>query len=262
MSRTNPLVLEALRGLSETGKVHRAHLGYLALQGLVLFLWWPPANDLYHVLATGNPPDTLPAVVMALGATLAYYSLRAGAEEVLLPGQHPLGEWALASPLPLGRIMRGYLGGHLLQALHAIALSSPLLLTAFSVGGGTWTALSWGLATALVQATFYRLAGALIYLEMGHRRALTLLSLRAVLLLGYALPPFAAPAASHLMVSYRLFQLPSPAPRAAALPEPLLFMLVYAGLCAALTCVLCLVLSRHRRDAASARRIAAGAARG
>ena len=253
MIRLNPLVREVLLGLGEPGRTHLVHLGYLALQGLVLFLWWPPRNDLYHVLATGNPPDPLLAVVIAFGVTLSYYSLRAGAEELLLPGQHALGEWALASPLPLARILRGYICGQLLLSVHALFLSSPLLLAAFTVGGGGWPLLLASLGAVLVQALFYRLSGALIYLLLGHRRTLALLSVRAVLLLGYALPPFVLPAASHIMVSHRLFNRPEPA-EVAPLPEPLLFPLIYAGLSALLAVALHLLLARHRRAAAAAGR--------
>ena len=257
MSRLNPLVHEALLGLGEPGRAHFVHLGYLALQGLVLFLWWPPRNDLYHVLATGNPPDTLLAVVLALGVTLSYYSLRAGAEELTLPGQHPLGEWALASRLPLVRILRGYVAGQILQSGHALLLSSPLLLAAFAVGGGAWPALLASLGILLVQALFYRLSGALVYLVLGHRRTLALVSVRAVLLLGYALPPFVLPAASHVMVSYRLFNRPAPA-QSVTVPEPLLFVLVYAALSSLLMLALLFLFSRHRDAAASGREVRSG----
>ncbi len=247
MTPLNPLVRETARGLGEPDRVHRVHLSYLGLQGLVLFLWWPPRNDLYHVLATANPPDPLLAVIIAAGVTLSWYSLRAGAEEILLPGQHPLGEWALGSPLPLARILRGYLGGQLLQSLHAVFLSTPLLLAAFAVGGGTWPVLFTSVAALLVQALFYRLAGALAYLVLGHRRTLTLVSLRAGLILGYALPPFLLPAASHIVLSFRLFD--SAAPAEASGPEAGLFLLAYAGLSALLALALHRVLARHRRAA-------------
>lgn len=249
MIPVNPLIRETARGLEEPDRVHLVHLGHLALQGLVLFLWWPPRNDLYHVLATGNPPDPLLAVIIATGVTLSWYSLRAGAEEILLPGQHPLGEWALGTPLPLARILRGYLGGQLLQSLHAVFLSAPLLLAAFTVGGGTWPVLLASIAAILVQALFYRLAGALLYLVLGHRRTLTLVSLRAALILGYALPPFLLPAASHIMVSLRLFD--SAAPAAATGPEAGIFLLTYAGLSTLLALALHCVLARHRRIAAA-----------
>ncbi len=257
MKHLNPLAREALLGLVEPGRAHLVHLGYLALQGLVLFLWWPPRNDLYHVLATGNPPDTLLAVVIALGATHSYYSLRVGAEELTLPGQHSLGEWALASPLPLRRILGGYIAGQLILSGHALLLSSPLLLAAYTVGGGAWPVLLACLGVLLVQALFYRLCGALMYLLFGHRRNLMLVSVRAVALLGYACPPFVLPAASHVMLSYRLFNQPQSA-ETATVPEPLLFVLIYAGLSLLATLVLFFIFLRHRAAAASARQVRSG----
>ena len=254
--RLNPLVREVLAGLGQPGKTAFVHLGCLALQGLVLFLWWPPRNDLYHVLATSNPPDPLLALVIALGVTLSYYSVRAGAEEIMLPGQHPLGEWALATPLTLSRILGGYVGGQLLQSLQALCLSSPLLLAAFTVGGGTWPTLLASLGAVLIQALFYRLAGAFVYLVLGQRRTLSLLSVRAVLVLGYALPPVLLPAASHIMVSLRLFHPGAPS-KAAPFAEPLAFALVYAGLAASLAVALHLLLSHHRRAAAARRSVPA-----
>jgi len=248
--RPNPLVREVLEGLSVADRTHSIHLAHLAVQALVLFLWWPPRNDLYHVLATANPPDTLLAVIIALGVTHAWYSMRAGAEEILLPGQHPLGEWALASPLPLSRVLGGYLGGHLLQSLHAIFLSSPFVLAAFSVGGGTWPVLLFGLAGLVMQALSYRLVGALLYLTLGHRRTLSMISVRAVLLLGYALPLAVFPAASHIMVCFHLFDA-STSPAPAAIPEAATFLLLHAALILLLLVALHLVLSRHRRGAAA-----------
>ena len=242
----NPLVAEAVRGIAASGPAHFSYFGYLTLQAAVLFLLWPK-SDLYHVLATGKAPQTLVAVVITVGATLAYYSLRAGAEEILLPDQHPLGEWVLATRLGLGQIVRGYIGGHLLQTGHALVLSSPLLLAAFAVAGGTWSALAWSLATILVQATFYRLVGILVYLAIGEQRALTLLSVRALLLLGYAVSVAVLPVASHLVVSYRLLNA-RPIPLShPAITDQLGFVLIYAGLAALLTVVLYALLSRHRR---------------
>lgn len=243
---TNPLLREVLAGIGQVGPAHFTYLGYLGIQALVVFLAWPK-SDLYHMLATGSAPQPLLAVVITLGATLAYYSLRAGAEEFVLPGQHSLGEWALTTRLGLGRILRGYLAGHCLQTLHAVVLSSPLLLAAFSVSGGTWSGLAWSLAAILVQAAFYRLVGALVYLTIGDKRVLTLLCLRALVLLGYAVTVFALPLASHLVISYRLLNARSIPPNVTAVSDQLAFVLVYAGLCALLMLLLHRLLSRHRR---------------
>ena len=247
MDRSNPLLAEVLRGLCEPGPAHLAYLNYLTVQAVVLFIWWPK-SAVFRVLEAEDGPDTLLAVVVALGLTAAYYNLRAGAEEILLPGQHPLQAWVLATPLTLGRILRGYLLGHLAQNLQLIALSSPLLLAAFSVSGGEWPALGWCLLAVLVQATFYRLAAALAYTTIGHHEALTFFSLRAFLLAGYTVAAALLPATSHLVVSSRLLgAAPSMPAAGAGLASHLLFLLAYGGVSVILVIALYVLLSRRRR---------------
>lgn len=246
MPRTNPLAAEVIRGLAGRGAAQHAYLNYLFLQAIVLLVWWPKGG-LVDALHREEGPDTLVAVLMAVGVTVAYYSLRAGAEEILLPGQHPLREWTVATPLATGRILRGYLAGHLVQVGHALAMSSPLVLAAFSVAGGGWTALGWVLATVVFQSTFYRLVGAVLYMSMGHHGAMSFVVVRAALLLGYAVAGSLLPSTSHLVVTSRLL---GGAGDAAAtpggLPPHAAFLLVYALLAAALAAVLHRQLSRHR----------------
>lgn len=247
MSRSNPLVVEVVRGLAGSGPAQVVYLGCLGIQALALFLWWP-RRELFQSLANESGPNALLAVVIALGLTLAYYSARAGAEEFLLAGQQPLCEWAVSTPLPLPRVLRGYLIGHLVQTLHALALSSPLLLTAFSVGGGEWPVLGWSLVTIALLATCFRLVGAVLYLAIGHYDVATHLSLRALLLVGYAATPVLYPPASHFVVSYRLMDDPSSLHLVGAtLPDHIAFALVYAGLSAVFTIVLYRLLSDLRR---------------
>src|SRR5262245_55601893 len=104
MMRVNPLVTEVLVELPRQRPAHPDALGLVLLQALVVFLWWPK-DGLAQVLESQHGPHTLTAAVMTLGATTAYFALRAGAEESLLPGQHGLRDWALATPLGLGRIL-------------------------------------------------------------------------------------------------------------------------------------------------------------
>lgn len=251
MGQSNPLVAEVRRGLAGSGPAHRAYLDYLVIQAVVLFLFWPK-SELSHVIETGDGPDSLLAVVIAVGVSVAYYNIRAGAEEILLPGQHSLREWTVATPLKLTRILRGYLCGHLLQTLHVIALSSPLLLTAFSVAGGEWSGLAWSLTAVLFQATFYRLAGAVVYMTIGHHDTTTFASLRAVLLAGYAVTAALLPAASHLIVSSHLLNgRPSMYLTGGILPGHVAFLLVYTVLSVVLAAVLYSILSRQRRMTAA-----------
>jgi hypothetical protein len=261
MKGFNPLLEETLRGHIRPGAPHLAYLNYLCLQGLVLLLWWPKGSVL-TALEQGKEPVTFLALTIALGATLAYYAVRAGAEEVLLPGQHPLREWALATPLGLGRILRGYLAGHLVQMLYAIGLSSPLLCIAFSVFGGARAALAWSLVAVVIQATCYRLAAAVVYTAVGHLRNTTLVSVRFILAAGYVATGAFFPAMNHPVVSYRLLR-GSGEPRSFLLagltvPDYLAFPLLYTVASVALAAVLYRLLERQRRLAPAAPGVEAG----
>lgn len=245
MSRRNPLVVDVLHGLvAVPGPAHLAYFGYLSIQALVLLLWWPK-GALAQALESQSGPNTLLAVIVALGATLSYYTLRAGAEEILLPGQHSLREWVLATPLSPARIVRGFLSGQLLQMLYATVLSAPLVLMAFSVAGGEWRALVWSFATVLIQATFYGLLGAVVYTRIGHISVLTFLSLRGALLLGYVAAPALYPAASHIVVSRHL--LGDVTSTHDTVPDSLAFLLVYTVLSSGLVAMLYRLLSQQRR---------------
>lgn len=246
MAPGNPLLTEALAGLTRQGKAQRDYLGLLVVQAVVLFLWWPKGG-VGQVLESQHSPHTLAAVVMAVGASLAYFALRAGAEEIVLPGQHGLRDWALATPLGLGRVLRGYLLGQIAHSLHLAALSSPLLLMAFTVSGGEWVALGWCLAAALVQALFYRLCGAITHLVIGQHRAESYFTVRAILLAGYVGVGWLAPFASHVVLTSRLL---SESAAALAAPGPLAFLVFYAGLGLLAAAALHRLLARARRRAA------------
>ena len=151
-----------------------------------------------------NPPDTLLAMIIALGATTAYYALRTGGEEVLVAEQQPLRGWVVATPLSLPRILIGFLLGRFLQTLQAMFLSLPLVLAAYSVGSGTWPRVGWCLVTILAQAFFYQLLGAVLYTTIGQFSTSTFLSLRAALVIGYGVTLGLFPEASHVVVTYEL----------------------------------------------------------
>jgi hypothetical protein len=243
VGRSNPLVAEAVRGLAGAGPAQLAYLNYLLIQAAVLFIWWPKSG-LAEVIEAGDAPYTLLATIIAMGVTIAYYSILAGADEHALPGQHSLREWVLVTPLALSRVLSGYLVAHAIQTLHAMALSAPLVLVAWSVAGGDWSALSWCLAMIWVQALFYRLVGAVLSLTVGHYVGFTFLALRAALLAGYLAAPLIHPATSQLVVSYRL--LDERVSAGAELPEPTAFLVLYAVLSTVMTVVLYRLLSRHR----------------
>jgi hypothetical protein len=238
--RYNPLIIETLQGLAGGGQMHRTYLNYLLIQALVLFFWWPKSS-IFKLIENEDGPITLLAVVIALGVSVAYYSIRAGGEELLLPGQHSLRAWAVATPLGLGRILRGYISAHLLQTLHALLLSSPLLLMAYAVAGDGWPGLGWSLLTVLLQATFYRLLGALMYILIGHHEVLMFIALRAVLLSGYVLAGILFPLSSHLVVAARLL---NGSPELSYLQD---FSVIYGMLCLLSGAALYVLLARQRR---------------
>jgi hypothetical protein len=244
--RSNPLVIETLTGLTRGGKAQLDYLPLLLLQAAVLFLWWP-GSGVVELLEFQHGPRTLAAVVMAVGFTTAYAALRAGNEEILLPGERGLREWALATPLRPGRILRGYVLGDLLHSAHMLALSSPLLLMAFTISGGEWAALGWCLAATLAQALFYRLCGAITRLTLGRHRGVSFYAVRAILLLVYVPVGLAAPVASHLALTYRaLGEDVATRPAIAAMPDPVVFLVIYAGLSAAAALAVHRLLARER----------------
>jgi hypothetical protein len=228
--RGNPLVTEVLAGLTRHGKAQRDYLGLLVLQALVVFVWWPK-GELVQALESQHGPHTLTAAVIAAGIAMAYVALRAGAEEILLPGQHGLQDWALATSLGLGRILRGYLLGQVIYSLHLLALSSPLLAMAFTVSGGEWSALGWCLVAALAQAVFYRLCGAITHLAIGRHRAESYFTVRAILLIVYVPLGFLAPAASHVaLTAGALGEGAARQPAFPAMPDHAVFLAIYAAL--------------------------------
>lgn len=238
--RTNPLVADVLTGLNQPGKAQLDYLGLLLVQAVVVFLWWPK-DGIAQALQSQHSPRTLAVLVMAVGVTTAYFALRAGAELIALPGQRGLREWARA-PLPAGSILSGYIVGQLLHSLHLVALSSPLLLAAFTVSGGEWTALGWCLAAVLAQALFYRLCGAITHLSLGQHRNAVTGTMHTIMVIVYVPVGFLAPVTSHLALAYRtLGEALPPQPTLAAMPDGLAFVLIYAGLSAAAA------LALHRR---------------
>lgn len=248
--RGNPLITEVLTGLSRQGKAQLDYLGLLLLQAIVLFLWWPKGS-VAQMLESQHGPHTLAAVTIATGLAMAYFALRAGAEEILLPGQHGLRDWALATPLGLGRIVRGYLLGQIAHSLHLLVLSSPLLLMAFTVSGGEWAALGWCVVTVLVQALFFRLCGAITHLTIGQHRAESYFTVRAILLLVYVPIGWFVPLASHVTLTSRtLGESAAAQPAYAAVPDHLIFLATYAGLSVLAALALHRLLARERRDTA------------
>ena len=240
--RGNPLVTEVLVGLTRQSYAQLYYLGMLGLQAGAVFVVWPKGG-VDELLATQHTPYALAVAVMAMGLSMAYFALRAGIEDILLPGQHGLRDWALATPLRLGRVLAGYVCGQIVHSVHQLALSSPLLLMAFTVSGGERGALVWCVAAALVQALFYRLCGAITHLTIGQHRTRSLYTVRTVLGAFYVPLGWFVPATSHLALTYYALG----EPNAAQAPDPALFLAIYAGLGAAAALVVYCLLLRERR---------------
>ena len=246
--RNNPLIIEAWQGLSQIGVVQKTYLQYMLIQAAVLLIWWPH-HSLSERLHNESSPDTLLAVLIAVGATLAYYNVRKGAEEMLLAGQHSLLEWAQTSTLPLSRVLSGYLASQLLVNMHALLLSSPLLLLAYAIADDTNLIWLISLLALLLQAFFYYLLTAILYLKLGQHRQTMVLSIRAVLLLGYlALGPL-LPISSHIFISVQLLnRTTTEQTQLAALDDSYSFLAFYTLLCLLLIVVLYRLLQSRRQD--------------
>ncbi len=245
--RSNPLVTEVLLGLRRQGRAQLDHLAVLFVQAMVVLLWWP-REDVALMLEAQRGPNTLTALVITLGITTAYVAARAGAEELMLNGQHGLRDWALATPLGLKRILGGYLLGQLVHSLHLVAMASPLLLMAFTVSGGEWIALGACLAALLVQALFFRLCGAITHLTVGQHPDASRTAVRTILALVYVPLGLLLPFSSHIVLTSRLLgegaapwaSLPAASPAA-------FFLAFYAMLGTLAAAILYRLLARARR---------------
>lgn len=247
--RANPLVNEVLYGLARTGKAQLDYLALLVVQAIVLFLWWPNTG-VVQMLESQHGPDTLAAVIMAIGITTAYHAVRAGAEEFLLPGQHGLRDWACSTNLSLGRILHGYVWGQLVHSLHALALSAPLVLMAFTVSGGAWGAVAWCVAASIIQALFYRLAGAITQISIGQHPTESHFIVRAIVGVVYVVVGWLAPVTSHVAFTLRALGTGAPAqPTGAGIADHWIFMAIYAALSMIAALVLVLLLRARRRAA-------------
>ena len=245
--RLNPIIREVGAGLAGKGRAQLECLALVLLQAATLIVWWPK-EEVVDVLTKGSGPNTLTAVVVSLGVALAWLALRAGVEEIMLPDQHGLRDWALATPLGPGRALRGYVAGQLIQSVHLVALSLPLLLVAFTVSGGEWTPLAWCIAAALVQALFFRLCGAITHVTIGQHREESHFTVRALLVVVYLAAGLLLPSMSHITLTVRLLDARAdPLPSLVTAPDHAVFLAAYAGLSAFCALVLHRLLARELR---------------
>lgn len=190
--RGNVLLTETTRGLARFGRPQLAYFYCLAIQAGAVLLWWPKVSG----QVGQNPPLTLFALLLTLAATLSYQSIRMGAEEILLAGQQSIHEWLVATAVPIGTLIRGYVIAHIIQTLHWVLLSLPLVVIAWSIDGGHWNSVMLALGVILLLATAFRIAGVCVYLAIGQYGQVTWYSLRVLLVLGFVAVAGLYPAAN------------------------------------------------------------------
>ncbi len=244
--RANPLVAEAARGLVAAGNPQASVLSALLLPAIVLLLWWPK-SELIVVLQSDNAPDTLLAVLIALGISSAWHAVRDGAEEILLPGQHGLQEWVLAAELSVLRALIGSLLGYLLRLFQLLVFAAPLVLMSFAVSGGEWSALGLCLLAVVLQAIVYRALATLVYLRIGHHATATFLVVRALLPVGYLVSALVSPSLSHPALSAQLMDGGYSLRLSADAPDVLLFALGYLSVSLLAAAAIHRTLARARR---------------
>ncbi|MCH9675375.1 MAG: hypothetical protein K0U93_28310 [Gammaproteobacteria bacterium] len=196
--------LNPLRGLTNPGPAQQGLLGYLALQALVLLVWWPKSN-LMHRINTVGEPTTLSAVVMFTGAALAYFALRLGTEELAI-SQPSLSASHSSEETSPWTTLRTYFSTHFVQLGYLMALCTPLILVAHSIASVSAVGMLWIGAITAVHTTFYRLLGAWLQLRWADREALVTITSRVVLIGAYLCATAFAPTLSHASLSFQLGQ--------------------------------------------------------
>lgn len=215
MRRSRPLVVETLRGLASVGTWQSGWLAMLLIVAGTLLLWWPK-QELPRALANGDGPDTLSAVLVALGLVMAYQAMRAGAEEIRFVEQPSLREWVVATPLPVKRIVGEHVLAQLVQVACMQLLALPLILPAMGIAGAPWGALVAIMAALAVHTLAWVLLAGWAYLMVGHRAVEMFIALRVGLGVIVALAALFAPQVSAVMIPVAVLQDPASAWRTVA----------------------------------------------
>jgi hypothetical protein len=224
--RLNPLLVDTWRGLTRGGSAQNAYVSMLLVQAAVLILWWPK-QELPGALASGDGPLTLAAVAIGIGMTQAYHCLRLGAEEVLPSDQQSLREWAVATQLPVPRILYGFSLSCFVHAFYMMLLSAPLAAMALGLAGTPWIGVGWILAMFLVHSVAWMALGAIVYLYFGDRALFCYLAARIALGLVYLGSALLLPAASAVRVPLAVLD-SGARPMEAALPFIGAYVCVFA----------------------------------
>ena len=206
MIRMNPLLVEAVRGISLGGTASASYMNLLLLQAGVLVLWWPKLR-LVDALEANDGPMTLAAIVIAVGLCLAFQAARQGMEEVTGEEAATVHEWVHGTTLPIHRVVQGLLMAKCVQTLHNFVLSAPLIACALALAGTPWIPIVWCAGLVVAQAVTWGLVSTAVYWHVGHNQLLTYLTARLGLATVYALTAVFVPALSAVRVPYDILDI-------------------------------------------------------
>lgn len=206
MIRMNPLLVEAVRGISLGGTASASYMNLLLLQAGVLVLWWPKLR-LVDALEANDGPMTLAAIVIAVGLCLAYQAARQGMEEVTGEEAVTVHEWVHGTTLPIYRVLQGLLMAKFVQTLYGFVLSAPLIACALALAGTPWVPIAWCAAVVIVQAVAWGLVSTAVYWHVGHNQLLTYLTARLGLAAVYTLTALFVPTLSAVRVPYDILDI-------------------------------------------------------
>jgi hypothetical protein len=165
----------------------------------VLYLWWPRSNLAWH-LRTGTPPQTLPAVAIALFALTGYINARAGAGVHAAADETGLEDLVALTPVPVATVVAGRLTAGALVVLLQLLLGLPFLLASLGVSGVSAAVLPATMAVVGGAALAWRMSALALLLALPEHPVLRDLLLLALSLAYLAATFIAAPAANPLAV--------------------------------------------------------------
>ncbi len=242
-----PLLRSTIASLLHCQPLQKLYLLYLSVLALVVVIWWPK-SELVTMLDRDRKPATLLALLICLGALLAYHSLRSGAGEIPSIAPSATKQWRADTATGAFKVVLDFVLGQLLQIASLLTLCAPLLVMAAVVAGEDWRVVLWGLLACTAQAVFYGLCGALVNMLYAPREFIAFAVSRTSLLVGYAATPFFYPKASHfLMCLASMHQ--NDRSRDTGFYAQSSFFVLYSALSALLVGALCWRIKRARQTA-------------
>jgi hypothetical protein len=202
-----PIITEALRGLTGVGSAQTGYFGMLGILAAALALWWPK-QTLTGALDAGNGPDTLAAVLIALGAVLTYHGSRIGAEEVRFVEQQSLREWFVSTPLSAFRVVSEFALAQGLMVTHLIVLALPFVLCAAALAGGPWSAIAIIIGAIGLHTIAWMFVVSALYLFVGHHALVMFVAIRVLIVGVYFGSAAAVPELSAVLMVFDALEHP------------------------------------------------------